>query len=83
MAANPRANGNSIGEESVTKHYERVVMKKLGQGAEERLHPGTPTFGHTQESLQEQANQHQANPAGESAAVEGKPELKEPSSGMQ
>ena len=58
-------------------------MKKLGQGAEERLHPGTPTFGHTQASLQVQANQHEANPAGESAAVEGKPELKEPSRGMQ
>ncbi len=66
-----------------TKHYEHVVMKKLGQGAEERLHPGTPTFGHTQQSLQEQANQHQANPTGESPTVEGKPELKEPSSGMQ
>jgi len=26
---------------------ERVVQKKLGQGMEERLHPGTPTFGHT------------------------------------
>jgi NADH/F420H2 dehydrogenase subunit C len=25
---------------------ERVVQKKLGQGKEERLHPGTPTFGH-------------------------------------
>ncbi|HVB61324.1 MAG TPA: hypothetical protein VNE61_09050, partial [Ktedonobacteraceae bacterium] len=24
---------------------ERVVQKKLGQGQEERLHPGTPTFG--------------------------------------
>jgi hypothetical protein len=58
-------------------------MKKLGQGAEECLHPGTPTFGHTQVSLQKQANQHQANPTGESAAVEGKPELKESSSGIQ
>ncbi len=25
---------------------ERVVQKKFGQGKEERLHPGTPTFGH-------------------------------------
>ncbi len=25
---------------------EHVVQKKLGQGQEERLHPGTPTFGH-------------------------------------
>ncbi len=44
---------------------ERVVQKKLGQGLEERLHPGTPTFGHTQG--QEQANQHAANPEGEVA----------------
>jgi len=27
---------------------ERVVSKRLGQGAQERLHPGTPTFGHAQ-----------------------------------
>lgn len=66
-----------------TKHYEHVVMKKVGQGAEERLHPGTPTFGHTQASLQEQANQHEANPEGESAVVVEKPELKEGRSGMQ
>ena len=33
------------------KNYEHVVMKKLGQGMEERLHPGTPTFEHTQEGL--------------------------------
>lgn len=25
---------------------ERVVSKRLGQGEQERLHPGTPTFGH-------------------------------------
>ena len=25
---------------------EHVVQKKVGQGLEERLHPGTPTFGH-------------------------------------
>lgn len=28
------------------QRVERVVQKKLGQGQEERLHPGTPTFGH-------------------------------------
>jgi NADH/F420H2 dehydrogenase subunit C len=44
---------------------EHVVQKKLGQGLEERLHPGTPTFGHTQN--QEQANLHAANPEGEAA----------------
>jgi NADH/F420H2 dehydrogenase subunit C len=49
-------------------HYEQVVMKKVGQGREERLHPGTPTFGHTQASLQEPANQRRARPEGESAA---------------
>lgn len=26
---------------------EHVVQKKLGQGLQERLHPGTPTFGHS------------------------------------
>jgi len=26
---------------------ERVVQKKFGQGLQERLHPGTPTFGHS------------------------------------
>lgn len=48
--------------------YEQVVMKRVGQGIEERLHPGTPTFGHTQQSLQEAANQNRARPEGESAA---------------
>lgn len=46
---------------------EHVVQKKLGQGLEERLHPGTPTFGHTAQSSQEEANLHQAKPEGESA----------------
>jgi NADH/F420H2 dehydrogenase subunit C len=27
------------------RNVERVVSKRLGQGQEERLHPGTPTFG--------------------------------------
>jgi NADH/F420H2 dehydrogenase subunit C len=31
---------------------EHVVQKKLGQGMEERLHPGTPTFGHAFEGHQ-------------------------------
>ncbi|WP_157506409.1 hypothetical protein [Ktedonobacter racemifer] len=26
------------------QNYERVVQKQFGQGMEERLHPGTPTF---------------------------------------
>ncbi len=49
------------------QRVEHVVQKKLGQGLEERLHPGTPTFGHAFEDYQEQANQNEANPEGESA----------------
>lgn len=48
------------------QRVERVVHKKLGQGMEERLHPGTPTFGHTFGDYQEQANQNESNPEGES-----------------
>jgi NADH/F420H2 dehydrogenase subunit C len=33
---------------------EHVVMKKLGQGQQERLHPGTPTFGHSFEGHQDE-----------------------------
>jgi NADH/F420H2 dehydrogenase subunit C len=47
---------------------ERVVAKKLSQGQEERLHPGTPTFGHAFHDQQEDANQHEARPEGESTA---------------
>ncbi len=39
------------------KGVEHVVQKKLGQGKEERLHPGTPTFGHAYEGHKEEANQ--------------------------
>jgi len=46
---------------------EHVVQKKLGQGMEERLHPGTPTFGHAFEGYAEEANMHKAMPEGESA----------------
>ena len=46
---------------------EHVVQKKLGQGQEERLHPGTPTFGHTFGDYQKQANLHEATPEGESS----------------
>lgn len=54
------------------QHVEHVVQKKLGQGMEERLHPGTPTFGHTFSDYQEHANQNEANPQGES--VSGTPD---------
>ena len=38
------------------QHVEHVVQKKFGQGMEERLHPGTPTFGHAFGGYQEEAN---------------------------
>lgn len=53
---------------------EHVVQKKLGQGMEERLHPGTPTFGHTSADYQEEANVHQARPEGESVPTNKKEE---------
>lgn len=51
------------------QQLERVVQKKLGQGLEERLHPGTPTFGHSFHGSEE-ANEEEANPEGESAPHE-------------
>ena len=42
------------------KGVEHVVMKKLGQGMEERLHPGTPTFGHAFEGHKEGTDQEKA-----------------------
>lgn len=48
------------------KGVEHVVQKKFGQGQEERLHPGTPTFGHTFGDFQKQTNQEEANARGES-----------------
>ena len=65
------------------KNYEHVVMKKLGQGLDERLHPGTPTFDHTQESVQQHANQHAANPEGQSASGKSKEKVKESRSETQ
>src|SRR5436305_2551651 len=38
------------------KGVEHVVQKRLGQGMEERLHPGTPTFGHSFEGHNEDLN---------------------------
>jgi NADH/F420H2 dehydrogenase subunit C len=48
------------------KGVEHVVQKKLGQGMEERLHPGTPTFGHASHEHEEEANQENVTEAGES-----------------
>lgn len=53
------------------QRVEHVVQKKLGQGMEERLHPGTPTFGHTFGDFQAEANQNEANPQGESVSGSG------------
>jgi NADH/F420H2 dehydrogenase subunit C len=36
------------------KGVEHVVQKKVGQGLEERLHPGTPTFGHAFEGYEQE-----------------------------
>lgn len=36
------------------KGVERTVYKKVGQGQQERLHPGTPTFGHAFEGAREE-----------------------------
>jgi NADH/F420H2 dehydrogenase subunit C len=39
------------------KGVEHVVLKKVGQGQQERLHPGTPTFGHAFEGHKEEAEE--------------------------
>lgn len=59
----------AIAGEFQTQHYERVVGSKVSQGMEERLHPGTPTFGNTQEGVQKKANQQRTLPEGESPAL--------------
>ncbi len=38
----------ALSSEAQQRGVERVVAKRLGQGQQERLHPGTPTFGHAQ-----------------------------------
>jgi NADH/F420H2 dehydrogenase subunit C len=58
----------AITDQFQQQRVEKVVQKKLGQGLEERLHPGTPTFGHASHATQEKANVHEARPAGESPA---------------
>ncbi len=39
------------------KGVEKVVYKKVGQGQQERLHPGTPTFGHAFEGHKEETEE--------------------------
>lgn len=41
----------AISERFQTRHYEQGAATRVGQGKEERLHPGTPTFGDTQGEL--------------------------------
>jgi NADH/F420H2 dehydrogenase subunit C len=53
---------------------EHVVQKKLGQGKEERLHPGTPTFGHSFGDYQDEANQETLTAPGESEQTKSAPE---------
>jgi NADH/F420H2 dehydrogenase subunit C len=67
----------AVAEDYQQKHVERVVMKKLGQGMDERLHPGTPTFGHASGEQQEQANLHAANPEGQSSTRKDKQTVRE------
>ncbi|HLG64382.1 MAG TPA: NADH-quinone oxidoreductase subunit C [Ktedonosporobacter sp.] len=57
------------------QRIERVVQKKLGQGMEERLHPGTPTFGHSFHDAEE-ANVEAATQTGESAPAQNGTEKK-------
>ena len=53
---------------------EHVVQKKLGQGKEERIHPGTPTFGHSFEDYQDEAYQEQVTASGDSEQAQPAPE---------
>lgn len=70
MTVKPRATTQVDPNMAVAGQYqqkgvEHVVQKKVGQGKEERLHPGTPTFGHAFEGHQEEANQENATRQGE------------------
>jgi hypothetical protein len=53
---------------------EHVVQKKLGQGMQERLHPGTPTFGHAFEGHQDEASPENMAEPGESMPGKSTPE---------
>ncbi|HEY6285227.1 MAG TPA: hypothetical protein VIX20_06155, partial [Ktedonobacteraceae bacterium] len=56
------------------KGIEHVVQKKLGQGNEERLHPGTPTFGHAFGDYQDEVNQENVPAPGDSEQAKPAPE---------
>lgn len=76
MTVKPRATTQIDPNMAVAGQYqqqnvEHVVQKKLGQGQEERLHPGTLTFVHTQESVQQDANLQGTSEAGVSVPGTG------------
>ncbi|MBA2286166.1 MAG: NADH-quinone oxidoreductase subunit C [Ktedonobacteraceae bacterium] len=48
------------------QHVEHVVKKKFGQGMEERLHPGTPTFVQEPHTHAVEVHQPEVQPEGES-----------------
>ncbi len=59
LTVKPRATtqvdpNTAVSGKNQQKGVEHVVLKKLGQGQQERLHPGTPTFGHAFEGHQGQ-----------------------------
>jgi NADH/F420H2 dehydrogenase subunit C len=70
MTTKPRATTQvdpnmAVSDKFQQRQLERVVQKKLGQGLEERLHPGTPTFGHSFHGAEE-VNLEEARTEGES-----------------
>jgi NADH/F420H2 dehydrogenase subunit C len=44
----------AVSDQYQQKGVEKAVYKKVGQGQQERLHPGTPTFGHAFEGHKEE-----------------------------
>jgi NADH/F420H2 dehydrogenase subunit C len=73
MTAKPQATTQvdpnmAVSPQFQQQNVEHVVLKKFGQGLEERLHPGTPTFGHANEAAQESANANTATGASASTA---------------
>jgi NADH/F420H2 dehydrogenase subunit C len=57
----------AVSDKFQQQRVEHVVQKKIGQGLEERLHPGTPTFGHSSAHAQEDADPNEANSGTEPA----------------
>src|SRR5437660_4013850 len=64
----------AVAGEFQQKGVEHVVQKKLGQGMEERLHPGTPTFGHSFEDYQDEVNKEKVTASGDSEQAKSAPE---------